>query len=324
MLEPARRRAWRTRRTRSARPPASAPRCPCALAPAPDQDPHDLARRGLEVRAREPVDPRGLQPRLDLVARAVLGPHADEPDRQLLAVDARPERLRERAHDRRHPHVAVVVPPDPVAGVELALGGALVDRDPVDVVEPRDRLAVLLAAGHAEDLLHAGAGRAAPRTASAPAAPSRSPGACAVSRCGRRQPRGAEVLRHGHGDRPAGRHVGLAATGGDDDDEEQKGAFHREWYTTRDAHDGKPDTHLHPPRRRRRDPSGRHEPGREDPPADRGLRHDRRAQRPHRRRARRRPACRYTRLADADPERPVRRRRGHLASPRAARSSACA
>ena len=44
-------------------------------------------------------------------------------------------------------------------------------------------------------------------------------------------------------------------------------------------HDRQSHTHLHPARRRRRDASRRYEPGRQDPPADRGLRHRRRAQR---------------------------------------------
>ena len=51
----------------------------------------------------------------------------------------------------------------------------------------------------------------------------------------------------------------------------------------------------------------------EDAPADRGLRHGRRAQRAARRRARGRRALRpLRRLAAADPERPLRRRRRHL------------
>ena len=70
---------------------------------------------------------RVAQPLLDLVARAALAAEADEPDRQLLAVLAGPERLRERADDRRDAHrglPVVVVPPDAVAGVELALARA--------------------------------------------------------------------------------------------------------------------------------------------------------------------------------------------------------
>ena len=50
--------------------------------------------------------PASPQPRLDLVARAVLGAQADELDRQLLAVLARAERLRERADDGRDAHRA--------------------------------------------------------------------------------------------------------------------------------------------------------------------------------------------------------------------------
>ncbi len=74
--------------------------------------------------------------------------------------------------------------------------------------------------------------------------------------------------------------------------------------------DGQPDAHLHAPRRRRRDAPRRHEPRAEDAPADRGLRHRRRAQRPPRRRARhRRPARAVRRLARTRPERPLRRRR---------------
>ena len=56
-------------------------------------------------------------------------------------------------------------------------------------------------------------------------------------------------------------------------------------YRQRDRHDRQSDPHLHAPRRRRRDASRRHEPGAQDAPADRGLRHRRRAQRAARRRA---------------------------------------
>ena len=71
---------------------------------------------------------------------------------------------------------------------------------------------------------------------------------------------------------------------------------HRPWsaapcYTVGRAHDRQPHPHLHPPRRRRRDPPRRHEPGAQDAPADRGLRHGRRAQRAARRRARRCRTC---------------------------------
>ena len=69
---------------------------------------------------------------------------------QPLAVDARPERLGERADDRadvlRRAPVAVV-PPDPVARRDVVRGGAVLGEDPVDEVEPVDRAAVLAPAG---------------------------------------------------------------------------------------------------------------------------------------------------------------------------------
>ena len=67
------------------------------------------------------------------------------------------ERLGEGADDGRDAHrglPAVVVPPDAVAGVELALARALGGLDAVDVVEPVDAAAVLAPAGDAVDLLH--------------------------------------------------------------------------------------------------------------------------------------------------------------------------
>ena len=91
------------------------------------------------------------------------------------------------------------------------------------------------------------------------------------------------------------------------------------------SHDREPDPHLHPPRRRRRDAPRRHEPGAQDAPADRGLRHRRRAQRPARRRARRTAACPSATRSGCGASRTTCSTSAPTSrSPRAASASACA
>src|SRR5262249_19948817 len=103
------------------------------------------------------VDARLLEPLLDLVARAARVAQTHQPDRQLLAADARLERLRERADHRRDPlrgAPVVVIPPHAVAGLDLVVGGAVGRLDALDVIEPADLPPLRAAARHAVDLLH--------------------------------------------------------------------------------------------------------------------------------------------------------------------------
>ena len=120
------------------------------VGPAPDLDAqHALAAEAGGASERRPARRPRVEPARDLVARVRRGVGAVEPHRQALAVEARAERLGERADDRAHVGrraPVVVVPPDPVAGLELVRGGAVLGQDAVDVVEPVDGAAVLAAA----------------------------------------------------------------------------------------------------------------------------------------------------------------------------------
>src|SRR5215217_1195240 len=129
------------------------------LRPRADDHAQHLAPCGLlEHGAGGVGDARVAEPGLDLVAGALLvAAEADDPHRQLAALDARHERLGERADDGRDAHrgaPVVVVPPDPVPGLDAALAGADPRLDPVDVEEPVDAAAALAPARDAVDLLH--------------------------------------------------------------------------------------------------------------------------------------------------------------------------
>ena len=204
--------AWRTRRRPPALPRAGGRRCPGArrtsarpgcAAPRPTEDSRferaTLGTPASPSRVTTSSHERSSEPRQTSLIGSFLPawPERNGSGKEPTTAGTRIARL-----------PAVVVPPDAVARVELALAGALGRLDAVDVVEPVDPAAVLAAAGDAVDLLHEVAAEARLDVERALQQPHHRLALARLLAAGRGHPGLAEVLRDGHGDRPAGLDVG--------------------------------------------------------------------------------------------------------------------